>query len=102
PLPPTLPPSPPRHAALPISADLLVSPQNIGRPRFYDAVGRLPEVETMATVVGVSLLEPDRGVQVQGLVSADGNLGRTIERPKIVDRKSTRLNSSHEWISYAV
>src|SRR5438105_15752008 len=24
------------------------------------------------------------------------------EVPKILDRKSTRLNSSHEWISYAV
>src|SRR5438105_7754772 len=24
------------------------------------------------------------------------------EHPELVDRKSTRLNSSHEWISYAV
>src|SRR5207247_6886097 len=25
-----------------------------------------------------------------------------LDRPEILDRKSTRLNSSHEWISYAV
>src|SRR5207247_4790499 len=28
--------------------------------------------------------------------------GTTDERPGHLDRKSTRLNSSHEWISYAV
>src|SRR6266849_8035204 len=27
---------------------------------------------------------------------------RLAQRLQIVDRKSTRLNSSHEWISYAV
>src|SRR5438105_6414360 len=32
------------------------------------------------------------------LVPADGEGGP----PKVADRKSTRLNSSHEWISYAV
>src|SRR5438105_6799941 len=26
----------------------------------------------------------------------------TLHRAEIADRKSTRLNSSHEWISYAV
>src|SRR5438105_7824726 len=28
--------------------------------------------------------------------------GQTIVFRQLVDRKSTRLNSSHEWISYAV
>src|SRR5437764_156036 len=32
------------------AADMLVSPQNVGRPRFYDAVGKLPEVTVMATL----------------------------------------------------
>src|SRR5438105_8498729 len=31
-----------------------------------------------------------------------GNVLGTMWRHKIRDRKSTRLNSSHEWISYAV
>src|SRR5207247_8171459 len=30
-----------------------------------------------------------------------GNLEEAVRRP-LLDRKSTRLNSSHEWISYAV
>src|SRR5207247_8340033 len=36
----------------------------------------------------------DAGPQTQGSGGADGSRG--------LDRKSTRLNSSHEWISYAV
>src|SRR5438105_12100862 len=31
-----------------------------------------------------------------------GRVGWTDPRPTARDRKSTRLNSSHEWISYAV
>src|SRR5207247_10415061 len=42
----------------------------------------------------------------QGLVNPDGSHGITITSQSILgsnaDRKSTRLNSSHEWISYAV
>src|SRR5438105_6904101 len=36
------------------------------------------------------------------LIADDVGLGKTIEAGLVVDRKSTRLNSSHEWISYAV
>src|SRR5207247_10600907 len=32
----------------------------------------------------------------------DPDRAARIEQPEPVDRKSTRLNSSHEWISYAV
>jgi ABC-type lipoprotein release transport system permease subunit len=82
------------------AADLLVSPQNIGRTGFYDAVGKLPEVTTMATVVGVSLFEPKPGgSQVQGLLSIDGNLGRTIERPKIVAGRMYRPDSPNEAVA---
>src|SRR5438105_11429375 len=37
-----------------------------------------------------------------GSPSIPGRSTRTSTEPTIGDRKSTRLNSSHEWISYAV
>src|SRR5207247_10956058 len=45
---------------------------------------------------------------VSNLLRTPGNLGHALfaEQPNVPyaqeDRKSTRLNSSHEWISYAV
>src|SRR5207247_7710001 len=42
----------------------------------------------------------------EGRVTAQGHLDRRGEPAEpvslVLDRKSTRLNSSHEWISYAV
>src|SRR2546428_6131899 len=46
---------------------------------------------------GVTVLEPDTGALASGL----SGKGRG-ERARIGDRKSTRLNSSHDQISYAV
>src|SRR6266849_2367023 len=43
----------------------------------------------------------DAEVHVAGLVSSDGGEA-SVEAAVGGDRKSTRLNSSHEWISYAV
>src|SRR5207247_7237056 len=54
------------------------------------------------------LLVRDRsraGWQLVGARRPDGSaLGRRLcaRKPRRQDRKSTRLNSSHEWISYAV
>src|SRR5207247_11433504 len=54
------------------------------------------------------LLERRRGAEVDDVGSVDrGRLGRGVppisrRRGRLLDRKSTRLNSSHEWISYAV
>ncbi|MCU1450399.1 MAG: hypothetical protein JWP02_2569 [Acidimicrobiales bacterium] len=82
------------------AADVLVSPQNIGRTGFYDAVGKLPEVATIATVVGVSLFEPKPdGAQVQGILSADGRLARTIDRPKIVAGRMYRPDRPNEAVA---
>src|SRR2546427_4772935 len=41
-------------------------------------------------------------VQVRGLISSQGILPAQHETKAIRDRKSTRLNSSHSQISYAV
>jgi hypothetical protein len=82
------------------AADVLVSPQNVGRPRFYDAVGKLPEVTTMATLVGVSAFVPDHDkVLVQILVSTDDKLARTIERPKIVAGRMYRPDRPNEVVA---
>src|SRR5207247_6185416 len=53
-------------------------------PYFEEAVQRTPRYAEAWFKVGV----------------CNGELGRWHEA--VTDRKSTRLNSSHEWISYAV
>src|SRR5438105_5955035 len=56
------------------------------------------------------LVEPEDGGGVAQAGAGDGQLDPVLHRqvfglahpPDVADRKSTRLNSSHEWISYAV
>src|SRR6266849_9689287 len=67
------------------------------------APARMAELDGVGDEVEQHLLElervrPDPG-QVRGEFEIDGDIERS--RP-LRDRKSTRLNSSHEWISYAV
>src|SRR5207247_4983681 len=52
-------------------------------------------------------LQDVKGAELRGNSAVGGMNGLQIDRgpepePLILDRKSTRLNSSHEWISYAV
>src|SRR5438105_7515103 len=44
---------------------------------------------------------PDKAIDVIDEAGARVRL-KAMTRPPDLDRKSTRLNSSHEWISYAV
>src|SRR2546428_6100302 len=46
-------------------------------------------------------LEPDAAIGIQPLADFEPTLARH-QRIRCVDRKSTRLNSSHDQISYAV
>src|SRR5207247_3630300 len=46
--------------------------------------------------------DPTSGIRVDSAHSDFLKIGDEIEATGTVDRKSTRLNSSHEWISYAV
>src|SRR5438105_12555413 len=77
--------------------DYLAPPKDEGSTRFGD----------LATpIVGnkiLSLLKdsPERTSQLYDLVDRTGLALETL-LPVVEDRKSTRLNSSHEWISYAV
>src|SRR3712207_8767861 len=52
--------------------------------------------------VEVESLEHGRGQHVASELREDGGRGWTDEGPTALDRKSTRLNSSHANISYAV
>src|SRR5438105_12128306 len=47
---------------------------------------------------GPDLLDPGP----LGTREGDGHAQCLMQKVRIIDRKSTRLNSSHEWISYAV
>src|SRR5207247_9671404 len=51
------------------------------------------------------LLGPALAIDVGGVDEVDPGVERRMDHADalvLVDRKSTRLNSSHEWISYAV
>src|SRR5256885_12225517 len=52
-------------------------------------------VEHLATIA--AMVAADLGVSALPLLAA-----QVVQRPEVVDRKSTRLNSSHLVISYAV
>src|SRR3712207_9001605 len=69
-------------------------PQDLGP----DAVGVVVEVQRVDVLV---LLRRVLGVG-DGAVGPGGEPLRMLLRPRVVDRKSTRLNSSHANISYAV
>src|SRR5207247_6080228 len=98
-----LTPPPPRslHDALPI-CDLVDAAEARVLP---------DEVERAARLVDRDLVKPALGADVPPGVGIEGDPLTTrpdllrVLRPRhalVRDRKSTRLNSSHEWISYAV
>jgi len=82
------------------AADVLISPENIGRHGFYDAVAQLPEVSSIGTVVGLSAFEAKpNGAQIQLMASTDNRLGHSIERPKIVAGRMARADRPDEVIA---
>src|SRR5207247_10775035 len=86
------------HDALPIlhgsrAGDALDRPVERLDPPRRDVV----HVDVERGLVELEDVEPERGKLARLLVDETRELQR--EPP---DRKSTRLNSSHEWISYAV
>src|SRR5207247_10788280 len=69
-------------------------------------LGYLEAVRELCTRYGVVLIFDE--VKSGATIAAGGAIERYGVHPdlacfaKAIDRKSTRLNSSHEWISYAV
>src|SRR5207247_3746959 len=97
---PTLPPdcSPlSLHDALPIYFQLLFrGPEVVICPGDFrhDLVREAVAFSFSETPFNASLAEPRRTAGIEQIEREAGSNG--------IDRKSTRLNSSHEWISYAV
>ena len=70
----------------PTAADVLISPQNTGLPRYYAAAAKLPEVAVLAPVVGVFTLATGNGnAAVQLEAGTDSHFGKDIERPKLTE-----------------
>src|SRR5207248_10452500 len=81
------------HDALPISAEMAVR-QRLGQGGLIDqrAAGRVDQ-----HCAGLHAAQPLAGEQTPRLLRQ-----RQVEADDVRDRKSTRLNSSHRTISYAV
>src|SRR5207247_9912088 len=61
----------------------------------------LPTNDPSYTAIGVPQFGFGGDIRFQGTTLGEGVLPN--DRPhQVKDRKSTRLNSSHEWISYAI
>src|SRR5687768_18004119 len=72
--------------------------------RTYDAVVAI-DPEALGTVVDEAGDRPERWIMVskgRGSEAHKGNVAMVPGGPADRDRKSTRLNSSHGYISYAV
>src|SRR5207247_10651538 len=92
----------PLHDALPISQPFHVAEQFTGTPGRY--VKLADTVKSFREIVDGKHDElPEQAFYMVG------DIGEAMDKAKKLrevaagrDRKSTRLNSSHEWISYAV
>src|SRR5207244_11861569 len=96
--PPPRPPSFPTRRSSDLSANRLVDgAELLDRERVGD------ELERDAATVEVGARARDRRLEDLGVVEREA-LGRKLRHrePSRADRKSTRLNSSHQIISYAV
>src|SRR5207247_11266926 len=93
---------PPLPDALPISDDRITPREELGidralgAPLAPSALGRAQRGPAPAALPGAAIED-----NLYRVVVVERAPERVVERPAL-DRKSTRLNSSHEWISYAV
>src|SRR5207247_10147477 len=89
---PTLPPRPPRSTPLPYTT---LFRSSIKR----DLAARLARINGLVQPPASADEQARVDFELARLASAFGEGFAIVPR---LDRKSTRLNSSHEWISYAV
>jgi ABC-type antimicrobial peptide transport system permease subunit len=66
------------------AGDMLISPQNTGTTGYYQAVAKLPGVESLAALSGMDGFS-DKKQPLLLMSSLDDALGRSVERPKILD-----------------
>jgi hypothetical protein len=66
------------------AADVVVSPQNTGLGRYYDALGKLPGVTALGPLVGISSFTTGPNpIDVMINAGPDGRYGTVVDRPKI-------------------
>src|SRR5262249_60059839 len=100
---PLPPPRPPPFPSTPLSRPRPPLPARAGRRDLPPLRGGEGGWGGGVTVVRHrSSLVPARSVHVKELVAGQQHLGVALQARQAVDRKSTRLNSSHLPISYAV
>ena len=88
-----------RFLAASNAADVLVAPDNTGFGGYYPALAKLPGVEAMAPVIGVSALPVGPGgrlLNAQVYASGDERFGHVVERPRFVSGRLPRTNRVHE------
>src|SRR5437773_6070286 len=92
---------PPRSTLFPYTT--LFRSQLLRHPGLMDLSAAIRERLTTLAPLSIELAdESDRHAGHQGALSGGGHFRLTIVSPRFTDRKSTRLNSSHITISYAV
>src|SRR5207247_9587648 len=88
------------HDALPILLTKMQNKLEFGLKVLWDRDQAIREVENEDE--DISRLKKEISGQKGPTYFARMQYGRLIDSALQADRKSTRLNSSHEWISYAV
>jgi putative ABC transport system permease protein len=81
------------------AANILVSPNNTGFGGYYSALARLPDVQTVAPIIGVQALPVQPGpklVEAQVYSPADRRYGNVIERPRIIAGRLPDPTRVHE------
>src|SRR5438105_11860618 len=70
----------------------------------YTTLFRSLELNSLGSSILLLLGHPSTASQAPGSLNVVGSAGHALAIASAcpADRKSTRLNSSHEWISYAV
>src|SRR5206468_11128311 len=59
-------------------------------------------IAAVTTSIRKAIAEVDPNIPIQETTAVDDMVIRTFKNQQMLDRKSTRLNSSHDQISYAV
>src|SRR5207247_10929993 len=92
-------PSPPPSATLSLHDSLPISRHRV-RAAFVHRHD--PEVDHVERATVAIEARGDRPLETARVQPGRGTVGVAAVHREVQDRKSTRLNSSHEWIAYAV
>jgi ABC-type antimicrobial peptide transport system permease subunit len=66
------------------ASDVVISPQNTGLPSYYSALGRRPEVATLASMAAVYAIPVHQSKPIAIDMGSAPSFGLTLERPKLI------------------